>query len=125
MPERPQPPKHLNGSKPFCRAQLAALPGTNNKLVTVDDYRRRAEMRSFAEMVDAASGEKLQELVPWLMELVETADKHVVRIVPKQEARPFFAWAEQEPAASVWCPRTDSEASHPLADALEDYAAAV
>ena len=53
-------------------------------------------MRSFAEMVDSASGDKLQELVPWLIERVETADKHVVRIVPTEPARPFFAWAEQE-----------------------------
>lgn len=55
-------------------------------------------MRSFAEMVDAASGDKLQELVPWLIARVETADKHVVRIVPAEPARPFFAWAEHETA---------------------------
>ncbi len=53
-------------------------------------------MRSFAEMVDSASGDKLQELVPWLIERVETADKRVVRVVPTEPARPFFAWAEQE-----------------------------
>lgn len=39
------------------------------------------------------SGEKLQELVPLQIERVETTDKHVVRIVPSEPARPFFAWA--------------------------------
>ena len=47
-------------------------------------------------MVDAASGDKHQELIAWLIERVETDDKHVVRIVPTEPARPFFAWAEQE-----------------------------
>jgi hypothetical protein len=52
-------------------------------------------MRSFAEMVDSASGDKLQELVPWLIARVETAERHVVRIVPTEPALPFFAWAKQ------------------------------
>lgn len=66
-------------------------------MVTFDDYRRRAaEMRSFAEMLDSASGDNLQELVPWLIERVETAEKHVVRIVPTEPARPVFAWADQD-----------------------------
>lgn len=79
------------------RAQLTAIPGTDSKLAVFDDYRRRAaEMRSFAEMVDSASDDKLQELVPWLIERVETDEKHVVRIIPTEPARPFFAWAEQE-----------------------------
>ncbi len=94
------------------RAQLAAIPSPDHKLVVFDDYRQRAaEMRSFAEMVDSASGDKLQELVPWLIARVETADKHVVRIVPTDPARHFFAWAEQEPeqadCAGV-APRTGS-----------------
>jgi hypothetical protein len=76
------------------RAQLSAIPGTDSKLVAFDDYRARAaEMRSFAEMVDSASGDKVQELLPWLIARVETADKQVVRIVPTDAARPFFAWA--------------------------------
>jgi hypothetical protein len=79
------------------RAQLASIPSPDGRMVTFDDYRRRAaEMRSFAEMVDSASGDKLQELVPWLIARVETANKAVVRIVPTEPARPFFAWAEQE-----------------------------
>ena len=64
-------------------------------------YRHRAEVRSFAEMVDAASGDTLQELVPWLVERVETADKHVVRVVPTPGARPFFAWAEHDTEGQV------------------------
>ena len=71
-------------------------------MVEFDEYRRRAaEMRSFAEMVDAASGDKLQELVPWLIARVETAERHVLRIVPTEPARPFFAWSEDDDCASV------------------------
>jgi hypothetical protein len=64
------------------RAQLAALPAEDNELVLFDKH--RAEVRAFAEMVDAASGDKLQELVPWLVERVETDDRRVVRIVPTE-----------------------------------------
>ena len=84
------------------RAQLAELPRSDGKLVAFDDYRRRAaEMRSFAEMVDAASGDKLQELIPWLIERVETNDRRVVRVVPTEPARPFFAWADQDACVGV------------------------
>jgi len=31
---------------------------------------------------------------PWLIARVETAERHVVRIVPTEPARPFLAWAE-------------------------------
>jgi hypothetical protein len=65
-------------------------------LVEFDRFRNRAaELRSFAEMVDSASGDKLQELVPNLIARVETADRHVTRIVPKEGVKPFFAWAKQ------------------------------
>ena len=64
-------------------------------------------MRSFAEMVDAASGDKLQELIPWLIERGETHDRRVVVIVPAEPARPFFAWADQDDCVGV-APRTDS-----------------
>jgi hypothetical protein len=43
------------------RAQVAAIPGADSKMVVFDDYRQRAaEIQSFAEMVDSASGDKLQ-----------------------------------------------------------------
>ena len=84
------------------RAALAAIPRPDHKLVVFVDYRRRAEeMRLFAEMVDAASGDKLQGLVPWLITRVETAEKPVVRIVPTEPARPFFAWPEQDDCAGL------------------------
>ena len=88
------------------RAQLAALPAEDNKLVLFDKH--RAEVRAFAEMVDAASGDKLQELVPWLVERVETDDRRVVRIVPTEPAQPFFADADEDGLRGVWRPRTDS-----------------
>lgn len=77
------------------RRQRAALPSPDDKMILFDRS-RAAELRSFSEMVDAASGDKLQELVPWLIERVETADRRVIRIVPTEPARSFFAWAEQE-----------------------------
>lgn len=49
-------------------------------------------MRPF---VDSASGDKLHELVPWLIERVETAHRAVVRVVPTGAARPFFDWDER------------------------------
>jgi hypothetical protein len=88
------------------RAQIALLPGSDNRLVLFDKY--RAEVRAFGEMVDAASGDKLQELVPWLVERVETHDRSVVRIVPTPAVRPFFEWADDEALRGVWRPRTDS-----------------
>ena len=81
-------------------------------------------MRSFAEMIDAASGAKLQELVPWLIERVETAEKRVVRIVPTEPARPFFACAEEDDCAGV-APPDGLRASPTYSDAgLEWYAVA-
>jgi hypothetical protein len=47
------------------------------------------------------SSDKLHELLPYLIERVKAADRHVVRIVPTEPARPFFAWAEQEGCAGV------------------------
>jgi hypothetical protein len=70
------------------RAQLAALPGANSELVLFDRY--RAETRGFAEMVDAASGDKLQELLPLLIARVEARDRRVVGVVPTEPAAPFF-----------------------------------
>lgn len=79
------------------RAQIAALPGPNGQLIEFDTYHKRAkETRTLAEMMDAASLDKLQELVPLLVERIETADQHVVRIVPKDQAKPHYAWAEQD-----------------------------
>jgi hypothetical protein len=81
------------------RAQLAALPGGNSKLVLFDRY--RAEARSFAEMVDAASGDKLQELLPLLVARVEARDRRVVRVVPTEPAAPFFRWAAEDAAEGL------------------------
>jgi hypothetical protein len=55
-------------------------------------------IRSFAETVDAASDEKLRELVALLVERVETADRQLARVVWTAPARPFVAAAAAEAA---------------------------
>ena len=71
------------------RRQLAALPSPDDKIILFDRY--RSEVRSFAETLDAASDEKVRELVALLVERVETADRQVARVVWTAPARPFFA----------------------------------
>jgi len=69
------------------RAQIAILPGSDNRLILFDKY--RDEVRAFAEMVDSASSDKLQELIPWLIERVETHDSRV-RIVSTPGGAPLL-----------------------------------
>jgi hypothetical protein len=65
--------------------------------------RYRSEVRSFAETIDAASPEKLRELVALLVDRVATADRAVMRVIWTGPARPFFlaAAAEAEDIAGV------------------------
>jgi hypothetical protein len=73
--------------------------------------------------VDSASGDKLQELVPDLIARVETADRHVTRIVPTEGVKPFFAWAKQgETCVGVAPPDGLAGAGPAQADPLAWYA---
>ena len=76
------------------RRQLAAMPASDDKVVVFDDYRQA--VRSFAEIVAAASPEQLRELVALVVERVETADRAVARVVWTPPARPFFLAAAAE-----------------------------
>jgi DNA invertase Pin-like site-specific DNA recombinase len=83
------------------RRQLAALPSPDDKLVLFDRY--RAEVKSFAEALDAAAPEKLRELVALLVERVETDARAVARVMWTGPARPFFvATAAEAAERAVW-----------------------
>ena len=75
-------------------------------------------MATMRENIAAASKERLQELVALLVERVETAEQHVVRVEWTAPARPFFAVAHaggEGAAALLWRPRTDSGTRRPTA----------
>ena len=67
---------------------MAALPSPDDKLILFDRY--RAEVRGFAETLDAGNDEDRRRLVATLVERVETEDRRVARVVWTAPARPFF-----------------------------------
>ena len=75
------------------RASVASLAEVGPVTDGVRDLR---QVRSFPETLDAASDEKLRELVALLVERVETADRQLARVVWTAPARPFFAAAAAE-----------------------------
>ena len=101
------------------------MPSSDDKLVLFDRY--HSEVRSFAETVDAASPEKIRELVALFVDRVETGDRAVTRVVWSGPARPFFiaAAAEAEERA-VWSvvPPDGLEGMAPGRDDLLWYSAA-
>ena len=77
------------------RRQLAALPSPFDRC--------RAEVKSFAEALDAAAPEKLRELVALLVERVENPDRSVACVIWTGPAQPFFvATAAEAAERSVW-----------------------
>ena len=85
---------HLDGTgyrrqRAEAEAQLAALPGMDQKLVTFDAF--RALVTTFPEAIARANREQLQALLAKLVERVQTADQKVVGVTWVPAARPFFA----------------------------------
>ena len=80
------------------------------------DYGRLPLLREPQPAADAARWSAALRLSPfrrrasvpaWLGHRAETADRRVTRIIPTEPVRPFFRWADDDPPARVWCPRTD------------------
>ena len=68
----------------------------------------RASMDVPFGRLQAATPDKVQELVALLVERVETADKRVSRVTWVPAARPFFRDAQEENCVGVAPPERDS-----------------
>ena len=78
----------------------------HDKLIMFD--RQREILLSMAENIEHATPAQLEELVDHLVERVETAGRHITRVVLTPPARPFFGAGEAiagDWGALFWCPQ--------------------
>ena len=96
------------------RRQLAALPSSDDKLVLFDRY--RAEVRGFDETLDAASPEKLRELVVLLADRVRRqTGKSLGSSGPPRPGRSSSPAPRMPPRGlrGAWRPRTEPGTQDP------------